>query len=108
MNQPAGKTAIVTGGAICIGHACVQRMAEDGAQVATFDVLEAEGKALAVNPIHRAGIWTPMVENHLPATAPIWRQQRPEPGAPIPSAPWERTMTSPGRWGGWPRMRPNS
>lgn len=47
MNRLAGKTAIVTGGAVGIGRACVLRMAEEGARVAIFDVLEEEGSALA-------------------------------------------------------------
>ena len=46
MNRLKGKAAIVTGGAVGIGRACVQRMAEEGAKVAVFDVLEAEGRAL--------------------------------------------------------------
>ena len=47
MNRLYGKTAIVTGGAVGIGRACVQRMAEEGARVAILDVLAAEGQALA-------------------------------------------------------------
>jgi NAD(P)-dependent dehydrogenase (short-subunit alcohol dehydrogenase family) len=47
MNRLAGKIAIVTGGAAGIGRACVIRMAEQGAKVAIFDVLKAEGRALA-------------------------------------------------------------
>jgi NAD(P)-dependent dehydrogenase (short-subunit alcohol dehydrogenase family) len=47
MNRLAGKTGIVTGGAAGIGRACVMRMAEEGARVAIFDVLEEEGRALA-------------------------------------------------------------
>lgn len=47
MNRLAGKSAIVTGGAVGIGRACVQRMAEEGAKVAILDVLEEDGKALA-------------------------------------------------------------
>lgn len=60
MNRLAGKTAIVTGGAVGIGRACVQRMAEEGAKVAIFDVLEAEGQALASELTtcgHEVGFW---------------------------------------------------
>ena len=49
MNRLAGKTAIVTGGAVGIGRACVERMAEEGASVAIFDVLDAQGKAFAAD-----------------------------------------------------------
>ncbi len=61
MNRLAGKTAIVTGGAVGIGRACVQRMAEEGAKVAIFDMLEVEGKALASELAasgHEVGFWT--------------------------------------------------
>lgn len=47
MNRLAGNTVIVTGGAIGIGSAYVEHMAGEGANVAIFDVLEAEGKAVA-------------------------------------------------------------
>lgn len=47
MNRLNSRTAIVTGGAVGIGRACVMRMAEEGAKVAIFDVLKAEGDALA-------------------------------------------------------------
>jgi len=47
MNRLSGKIAIVTGGAVGIGRACVERMVEEGAKVAIFDVLDAQGKALA-------------------------------------------------------------
>ena len=47
MNRLSGKCAIVTGDAVGIGRACVERMAEEGAKVAIFDVLDAEGTALA-------------------------------------------------------------
>ncbi len=49
MNRLSGKIAIVTGGAVGIGRACVERMAEEGAKVAIFDVLDAQGKALATD-----------------------------------------------------------
>lgn len=41
------RVAIVTGGAQGIGQACARRMAEEGARVAVFDLLETEGQALA-------------------------------------------------------------
>ena len=47
MNRVQGKTCIVTGGAVGIGHACVQRLAEEGAAVAIFDRMDGEGQALA-------------------------------------------------------------
>jgi NAD(P)-dependent dehydrogenase (short-subunit alcohol dehydrogenase family) len=47
MNRLAGKTTIVTGGAVGIGRACAIRMAEEGAKIAIFDVLEVEGRTLA-------------------------------------------------------------
>lgn len=46
MGRLQGKSAIVTGGAVGIGAACVRRMAGEGAKVAIFDVLDAEGAAL--------------------------------------------------------------
>jgi NAD(P)-dependent dehydrogenase (short-subunit alcohol dehydrogenase family) len=47
MNRLKGKVAIVTGGSVGIGRACVARMSEEGAKVAIFDVMDAEGIALA-------------------------------------------------------------
>jgi NAD(P)-dependent dehydrogenase (short-subunit alcohol dehydrogenase family) len=47
MSRLSGKSAIVTGGAVGIGRACVERMAAEGARVAIFDLLEAEGRVLA-------------------------------------------------------------
>ena len=61
MNRLAGKIAIVTGGAVGIGRACVQRMAEEGAKVAIFDLLKAEGQALAADLTargHDVGFWS--------------------------------------------------
>lgn len=47
MNRLEGKVAIVTGGAVGIGAACVRRMAEEGAAVAILDLQDTEGQALA-------------------------------------------------------------
>lgn len=49
MNRLSGKTAIVTGGAVGIGRACVERMVEEGAKVAIFDVMQPEGAALTAD-----------------------------------------------------------
>lgn len=42
-----GKSAIVTGGAHGIGQACVERLTQDGAAVAIWDVDQHAGEALA-------------------------------------------------------------
>jgi len=55
MNRLAGKVAIVTGGAVGIGEACVLRMAEEGAKVAIFDLLESHGRALAERVTAKGG-----------------------------------------------------
>lgn len=47
MARLAGKVAAVTGGAVGIGKAAVQRMVEEGAAVGILDVLDQAGKALA-------------------------------------------------------------
>ena len=47
MNRLQDKVCIVTGAALGIGRACVTRLAEEGARVALFDVLDTEGNALA-------------------------------------------------------------
>ncbi len=60
INRLKSKAVIVTGGAIGIGRACVARMAEEGAKVAIFDILKAEGEALAATLTaqgHNVGFW---------------------------------------------------
>lgn len=60
MNRLAGKTAVVTGGSVGIGRACVIRMAEEGARVAILDMLETEGKALTADLTaagHEVAFW---------------------------------------------------
>ena len=47
MNRVANKVCIVTGGSVGIGRACVERLAQEGAQVVNFDVDDAQGEALA-------------------------------------------------------------
>jgi NAD(P)-dependent dehydrogenase (short-subunit alcohol dehydrogenase family) len=47
MNRVKGKTCIITGAALGIGRACAQRLAEEGANLALFDVLDDEGRGLA-------------------------------------------------------------
>jgi NAD(P)-dependent dehydrogenase (short-subunit alcohol dehydrogenase family) len=46
MNRVIDKVCIVTGGALGIGRACAERLGEEGAKVAVFDVLDTEGEAL--------------------------------------------------------------
>jgi NAD(P)-dependent dehydrogenase (short-subunit alcohol dehydrogenase family) len=55
MDRLSGKVAIVTGGSVGIGRACVQRMAEAGAAVAIFDVRDSDGAAL-VDSLVRDGL----------------------------------------------------
>ena len=55
MKRVRGKTCIVTGGVLGIGRACVQRLADEGASLAIFDVHKAEGHALAAS-LQRDGI----------------------------------------------------
>ncbi len=48
MDRLKGKVAAITGASLGLGRACAVRMAEEGCAVAVLDVLEAEGRALAV------------------------------------------------------------
>lgn len=47
MNRVKAKTCIITGAALGIGRGCAIRLAEEGASVALFDVLDEPGQALA-------------------------------------------------------------
>jgi NAD(P)-dependent dehydrogenase (short-subunit alcohol dehydrogenase family) len=60
LDRLKAKCTIVTGGAVGIGRACVKRMAHEGAKVAVFDVMEAEGKAVVDELTaegHEAAFW---------------------------------------------------
>lgn len=47
MDRVRGKVCVITGGSMGIGAACAQRLAEEGADIALFDVCDADGEALA-------------------------------------------------------------
>ncbi|HEU0152471.1 MAG TPA: glucose 1-dehydrogenase [Arenimonas sp.] len=47
MDRVKGKTCVITGAALGIGKACAERLADEGAAVALFDLHDAEGEALA-------------------------------------------------------------
>jgi NAD(P)-dependent dehydrogenase (short-subunit alcohol dehydrogenase family) len=47
MKRVGGKVCVVTGGALGIGRACALRLADEGADVAIFDVLKNDGAALS-------------------------------------------------------------
>ena len=55
MDRLKGKVAGVTGAALGLGRAIAQRMAEEGAKVALFDVMSAEGEAAAA-ALREAGL----------------------------------------------------
>ena len=74
MKRVASKVAAVTGGAVGIGRACVERLAEEGAAVAILDVQDAEGKALAAALQARglrAGYWHANVASEAEVAAAI-------------------------------------
>ena len=49
MQRVNGKTCIVTGASLGIGRACALRLAEEGAQLALFDVLDDAGAVLVAD-----------------------------------------------------------
>ncbi|MFZ0097137.1 MAG: glucose 1-dehydrogenase [Gemmobacter sp.] len=74
MNRLAEKTAIVTGGAVGIGRACVIRLAEEGAKVAIFDTDETAGRSLASELTakgHDVAFWAVDVSNEAALKAAI-------------------------------------
>lgn len=74
MKRLSGKTAIVTGGAVGIGRACVERMAQEGAKVAILDVLDADGETLASELTaqgHKVAFWHVDVTNETAMKAAI-------------------------------------
>lgn len=60
MDRVRGKVCVITGGAMGIGRACAERLADEGASIAVFDVCQPEGEALIAALTHRgvaAGYW---------------------------------------------------
>jgi NAD(P)-dependent dehydrogenase (short-subunit alcohol dehydrogenase family) len=53
MNRLKDKVCVVTGGSVGIGRACVERMADEGAVVAIFDVLDEPGLAAVQDLVAR-------------------------------------------------------
>jgi NAD(P)-dependent dehydrogenase (short-subunit alcohol dehydrogenase family) len=53
MNRVSHKICIITGAALGIGRACALRLADEGAQLALFDVLDEPGMALAAELLAR-------------------------------------------------------
>ena len=74
MNRTPGKVCIVTGAALGIGRACALRLAEEGARLALFDVLDADGNALCEQlraAGHEAGYWHVDVSDEAQVAAAI-------------------------------------
>ncbi len=60
MNRLKDKVIAVTGGALGIGRACIERASDEGAAVAVLDVLDTEGKTLVDSLVakgRQAGFW---------------------------------------------------
>ena len=55
MDRVKGKTCIITGAALGIGRACALRLAEEGARIALFDVLDDPG-AMLVDELLSKGV----------------------------------------------------
>jgi NAD(P)-dependent dehydrogenase (short-subunit alcohol dehydrogenase family) len=74
MDRLAGKVAVVTGGAVGIGRACVERMAGEGAAVAILDVLDDAGRELAAHLAasgHRVAFFHADVSNESSVSAAV-------------------------------------
>lgn len=56
MNRLSERSALVTGGAVGIGRACVRRMARQSARVAVFDTPEVDGMSVP-DDFARAVVW---------------------------------------------------
>jgi len=56
MGRVEGKAAIVTGGALGIGKASCQLLAEEGAKVAVTDILDKDGQNLVKEIKSRGGV----------------------------------------------------
>ena len=49
MDRVKGKVCMVTGGALGIGRACCERLADEGGRIAIFDRMDTEGEAVAAS-----------------------------------------------------------
>jgi NAD(P)-dependent dehydrogenase (short-subunit alcohol dehydrogenase family) len=55
MNRTRNKVCIVTGASLGIGRACAERLADEGAKLALFDMLDAQGESLVAALRARGG-----------------------------------------------------
>jgi NAD(P)-dependent dehydrogenase (short-subunit alcohol dehydrogenase family) len=53
MDRVKDKVCVITGAALGIGRACAQRLAEEGAKVALFDVADADGREVCRDLVAR-------------------------------------------------------